>query len=405
MSELYELPNGWEWKTLNDIFLIERGGSPRPIKDYITDDEDGINWIKIGDTKEGEKYIYGTAEKIKKEGLKKSRLVIEGDFILSNSMSFGRPYIVKTKGAIHDGWLLMRDKLDDVSKDYFYYLLGSDYMYQQFSMKASGTTVKNLNIDLVKTTNVPLPPLTEQQRIVEKLDQLFEKIDKAIALHQKNIDEADAFMGSAMNEVFGELEEKYGIQSILDGVYIGCRSGYSPSLIDGKVPFIGMSDIDEKKGINTKYVMMDYKDASTGKTKFESNAVLVGKITPCTQNNKTTIVPSEINGGFATTEVYALHSKDNINPYYLNHYMRSSATNNHLVSTMVGATGRQRVPSETIKGLKISIPHLTVQQKVVTYLDDLSDKIERVKTVQKEKMDSLKALKASILDKAFRGEL
>ena len=113
MSELYELPDGWEWKTLEDVFLIERGGSPRPIKEYITEAENGINWIKIGDTKKGEKYITETAQKIKPEGLKKSRLVTEGDFIMSNSMSFGRPYIVKTKGAIHDGWLLMREKLDN----------------------------------------------------------------------------------------------------------------------------------------------------------------------------------------------------------------------------------------------------------------------------------------------------
>ena len=132
---------------------------------------------------------------------------------------------------------------------------------------------------------------------------------------------------------------------------------------------------------------------------------MVGKITPCTQNNKTTIVPSDIDGGFATTEVYALHSMDNMNPFYLNYFMRSKEINEYLVSTMVGATGRQRVPSDTIKGLEISIPPLQIQQKVVKYLDEISQKIEKVKSVQKEKMDSLKALKASILDKAFRGEL
>jgi type I restriction enzyme S subunit len=111
MSDLYVLPEGWQWKTLEDVFLIERGGSPRPIKSYITDADDGINWIKIGDATKGDgKYIESTEQKIKPEGLKKSRLVEEGDFIMSNSMSFGRPYIMKTKGAIHDGWLLMRAK-------------------------------------------------------------------------------------------------------------------------------------------------------------------------------------------------------------------------------------------------------------------------------------------------------
>ena len=102
MSEEREIPKGWIYVSLGDLFLIERGGSPRPIEDYITDDKNGLNWIKIGDTKGITKYIYHTKEKIKPEGLHKTRMVYEDDFILSNSMSFGRPYIMKTEGCIHD---------------------------------------------------------------------------------------------------------------------------------------------------------------------------------------------------------------------------------------------------------------------------------------------------------------
>ena len=179
MSSLYEIPNSWEWTTLNEVFLIERGGSPRPIKSFITESENGINWIKIGDTKVGQKYIEQTKEKIIPEGLKKSRLVIEGDFILSNSMSFGRPYIMKTKGAIHDGWLVFRDVTKELDKDFFYYLLSSSYIYQQFTHNASGSTVKNLNIEIVKQTNISLPPLNEQERIVKKIEKLFSNLDNS----------------------------------------------------------------------------------------------------------------------------------------------------------------------------------------------------------------------------------
>ncbi|VJW12492.1 type I restriction-modification system, S subunit [Streptococcus pneumoniae] len=84
---------------------IVRGGSPRPIKDYLTSEVDGINWIKIGDTEKGEKYINNVKEKIKKSGLNKTRFVKKGTFLLTNSMSFGRPYILNVDGAIHDGWL------------------------------------------------------------------------------------------------------------------------------------------------------------------------------------------------------------------------------------------------------------------------------------------------------------
>ena len=96
-----ELPEGWEVKKLGDVLSIERGGSPRPISKYLTNAEDGINWIKIADATASDKYIYETKQKITKEGLQKTRMVNKGDFILSNSMSFGRPYIMKTKGCIH----------------------------------------------------------------------------------------------------------------------------------------------------------------------------------------------------------------------------------------------------------------------------------------------------------------
>ena len=208
LNEVFlELEEKYPIKTLNDVFLIQRGGSPRPIKEYITDDKDGINWIKISDATKGDgKYIELTAQKIKQSGLIKSRLVVEGDFIMSNSMSFGRPYIVKTKGAIHDGWLLMREKMKNIDKDYFYHLLSSVYMYQQFSDKASGTTVKNLNIDLVKSSNVILPPLNIQQKTVKYLDEVSQNIEKLKALQIEKKESLKALKASILDRAFrGEL--------------------------------------------------------------------------------------------------------------------------------------------------------------------------------------------------------
>lgn len=72
---------------------------------FITTSSTGINWIKIGDVNINSKYITETKEKITQEGATKSRYVRKGDFILSNSMSFGRPYILEIDGCIHDGWL------------------------------------------------------------------------------------------------------------------------------------------------------------------------------------------------------------------------------------------------------------------------------------------------------------
>ncbi len=174
----FELPDSWKWVKLGIVCTIARGGSPRPIKDYITDDANGINWIKIGDTEKNGKYISSTAEKIKPSGVSKSRMVHAGDFLLTNSMSFGRPYILKTDGCIHDGWLVISQGTEVFDQDYLYWTLSSGFAYSQFCGKVSGAVVKNLNSDKVANAVFPLPPLAEQKRIVAKIEELLPLIER-----------------------------------------------------------------------------------------------------------------------------------------------------------------------------------------------------------------------------------
>lgn len=186
-------PNGVEYKTLGEIATIVRGASPRPIKKYVTNDENGVNWIKIGDVKQGSKYITETKEKITKEGALKSRFVKTGDFILSNSMSFGRPYILKIDGCIHDGWLSISNFEDYVITDYFYYTLMSTSIQNEMKQKASfGGAVQNLNADIVKSIKIPLPPLEVQAEIVKILDDystsvtaLQQELEKELTARKK----------------------------------------------------------------------------------------------------------------------------------------------------------------------------------------------------------------------------
>ena len=172
----FDLPDGWEYERLGNICTVARGGSPRPIEAFLTNDDNGLNWIKIGDTEQGGKYIYCTKEKIRPDGLTKTRYVKSGDFLLTNSMSFGRPYILKTEGCIHDGWLVIGNTEDAFEQDYLYYLLSSSTMYNSLSSLAVGSTVKNLKLDSVKSLLVPIPPLKEQQVIANQIELLFNTI-------------------------------------------------------------------------------------------------------------------------------------------------------------------------------------------------------------------------------------
>lgn len=189
----------WNYVKVGDVCTVERGGSPRPIDKFITDDPNGINWIKIGDATDS-MYITETAQKIIPEGMKKSRYVQPGDFLLSNSMSFGRPYILKIDGCIHDGWLVLRDNGGVFDKRFLYYYLSSPSTYQKFKNMAVGGVVNNLNSDMVRGVTVPIPKMEEQIEIVQTLDN----VSNLIFLRKQQLAKLDELVKARFVELFGD---------------------------------------------------------------------------------------------------------------------------------------------------------------------------------------------------------
>ncbi len=188
----------WEEKKLGDVITVQRGGSPRPISDYITTDEDGLNWIKIGDVSPDSNAIRSTKEKIRKEGLRKTRQVFKGDLILSNSMSYGRPYILEIDGCIHDGWLLLRDDRNSFDKKFLCFVLSSESILRQYKAKASGGVVDNLNSELVQSVSISIPSLPEQQKIASFLSA----VDEKITLIDKQLENLKQYKKSLLQQMF-----------------------------------------------------------------------------------------------------------------------------------------------------------------------------------------------------------
>ncbi len=173
-----EFDNNWEKKNFKELVKLQRGSSPRPIVAYNTTSEDGVNWIKIGDISKDGAFIEKTKEKITKEGAKKSRYVEKGEIILSNSMSFGRPCILKIDGYIHDGWFVIREYDKFFDKEYLCQLLGSEFVQKQYSMLAAGGVVSNISSELVNAVNVNLPSIAEQSKIGNFLHTIDKKINQ-----------------------------------------------------------------------------------------------------------------------------------------------------------------------------------------------------------------------------------
>ena len=190
--------SSWEQRKFSELVQIERGGSPRPIDDFITDTPNGLNWIKIGDAPTQGNYITKTAEKIRPEGLSKTREVHPGDLILSNSMSFGKPYIMGIDGCIHDGWLLIRNTYGVFDLTFLCHLLGTPQMLSQYRSLAAGSTVNNLNKELVGNTVVTIPSITEQRVLGDYLEQL----DNLITLHQRELEKLQSIKKALLEKMF-----------------------------------------------------------------------------------------------------------------------------------------------------------------------------------------------------------
>jgi len=200
-----EFRDAREWKesNLGELTSIVRGGSPRPIDDFLTSAADGLNWLKIGDVDRDAKYIISTEEKVRAEALSKTRVIQPGDFILSNSMSFGRPYISTIQTCIHDGWIAVTKIPASLNSDFLYYALLSERSQKYFFDQAAGSGVQNLNKDIIKTLVLGFPEVKEQQCIADCLSFL----DDFINAQTQKIEALKTQKKGLMQQLFPTLDE------------------------------------------------------------------------------------------------------------------------------------------------------------------------------------------------------
>ena len=308
-TEIGMVPGEWSVSDFGSKVKIYRGGSPRPIQDYLTQAQDGINWIKIGDVREGDKYITSTEEKIIPAGVARSRTVHAGDFILSNSMSFGRPYILNIDGCIHDGWLTIQEYEKTFSKNFLYYLLSSDSVYQQYISMAAGSSVKNLNKEKVSALVVAHPDIKEQERIADALSD----IDSLIATLEKQISKKKAIKQGAMQELLtgkrrlpgfsGEWETRTLHEmsnEMVDGPF-GSNLKTEHYTTERQVRIIQLSNIGEAgwNNANVKYTTFSHA-AELQRCIVQPGSILIAKMMPagraiiCPDNEKSYILGSDV---------------------------------------------------------------------------------------------------------------
>jgi len=393
-----KLPMGWEIKKLGEVLTIERGGSPRPIEKYLTNSPDGINWIKISDATASDKYIFETKEKITKEGLHKTRMVNEGDFILSNSMSFGRPYIMKTSGCIHDGWLVLKENGQKIfDTEFLYYLLSSPYVFNQFDYLAAGSTVRNLNIALVSSVQVPIPPLPEQQRIVSILDEAFAAITKAKANAEQNLKNAKELFESFLQGVFEKKGDGWEEKTIGEiGNPKMCKRIFKEQTTTiGDIPFFKIGTFGKEPDA---YISKEIYDEFRAKYSFPKKGdVLISASGTIGRRVRYDGEPAYFQD---SNIVWIENDEKQVTNDFL--YEFYGACN---WGSTKGAT-ISRLYNDNLKSIKISFPKSKeAQQTIVRQLDALRAETQKLEAVYQKKIADLEELKKSILQKAFAGEL
>jgi type I restriction enzyme S subunit len=184
-TELGEVPESWRVVRINQICKVRRGASPRPIEDASYFSKSGRGWIRIVDATSTYKYLKRTSQYLSKKGESKSVEVNPGDLIMSICATIGKPIIVDIPACIHDGFVWFSELSQDMLGEYLFYVLQNKE--QDFVKKKQIGTQGNLNTKLVGSTIIVLPPNEEQQKIVEILSTVDNKLEKEL-LRKEQID-------------------------------------------------------------------------------------------------------------------------------------------------------------------------------------------------------------------------
>ena len=406
----------WEQRKFSDLVQIERGGSPRPIDDFITDSPDGLNWVKIGDAPAQGNYITKTAEKIKPEGLSKTREVHPGDLILSNSMSFGKPYIMGIDGCIHDGWLLIRNTYKVFDLTFLCHLLGTPQMIIQYKSLAAGSTVNNLNKELVGNTVVTIPTIKEQR----VLGQYLETLDNLITLHQRKYDKLTNVKKSMLEKMFPqngsnapeirfkgftEAWEQRKFGEVFDcTVPNNTLSRAELSYDEGTVLNVHYGDVLIKYG-SVLDVQKDDIPRIPHRCREDFNGALLQDgdvIIADTAEDETTGKACEIGNLQGSAIVSGLHTmvcrpRNRMALGYLGYYLNSNAYHYQLLPLMQGIKVLS-LSRSNIQKTSVSYPSaMKEQQLIASYFSQLDHLI----TLHQRELEKLKNLKKACLEKMF----
>ncbi|GHB47381.1 restriction endonuclease subunit S [Mongoliitalea lutea] len=430
----------WDLKEFSKFIKLDRGSSPRPIQDYLTQDESGVNWIKIGDTKNAvNSVLYQVEEKITLKGAEKSRKVEKGELILANSMSFGKTYQLAIEGCIYDGWFVLRKYENNFNKPFLLQLLNSDFMQNQYKKLSAGGIVQNISSDIVYNSKLYHTTLPEQQKIASCLSSL----DEVIAAHSQKLELLKDHKKGLMQNLFPQPSElgfdrlkddriEKGNKKILqssnpknhnsdnvpkyrfkefenDGEWVEKKLGEILEFKNGinaareqygkGIKFINVLDI-----LNNEFIIYENIIGSVDidESTLQKNSVTFGDIlfqrSSETQEEVGTANVYLDKDNTATFGGFVIRGKKigDYEPAFLNALLKTREIRNS-ISSKAGGSTRFNVGQETLASTTILLPTIQEQQKIASCLSSLDALI----AAQAEKIEQLQLHKKGLMQGLF----
>ncbi len=398
---------GWEKTILGDLSEVVRGGSPRPIDGFLTTDADGLNWLKIGDVDKEAKYVTHTAEKVRPEALSKTRVVNAGDLILSNSMSFGRPYILEIKTCIHDGWIAITKIAKKADRDFLYYLISAPTSQSYFEDNAAGSGVQNLNADIIKALPVCFPSPAEQQKIAECLSS----VDELMAAQARKVDALKTHKKGLMQQLFpreGETQprlrfpefENAGewqtlpLVALADKIMVGIASAATHAYRETGVPMLRNQNIKEGKIDDSSLLFIDpaYEAAHKNKRLRAGDVITVRTGYP----GVSAVVPERYNNAQCFTSLITRPNKAVLDANYLCAFVNSEIGKRFILGAEAGGA-QKNVNAGSLEALPVYLPETPEQQRIAECLSSLDARI----TAETQKLETLKTHKRGLMQQLF----
>ena len=400
----FEVPEGWVWTTLGEVGTWQSGGTPsRSNKTYYGGN---IPWLKTGDLNDG--LISYIPESITEEAVANSSAKINptGSVLIAMyGATIGKLGILTFPATTNQACCACIEFNAIIQLYLFYFLLSQR---NEFTAKGGGGAQPNISKEIIVNTFIPLPPLSEQQRIVMEIEKWFALIDQVehgkvdlqetikrakskvldLAIHGKLVpqnpnDEPAIELLKRINPDFtpcdnGHYENLPGYWCLTDikSIFtINPKNKVADDVIAGFVP---MTNIADGYSNEFRFEPRLWGHIKKGFTHFAEGDIVVAKISPCLENRKSAIVTSLPNGiGAGTTELFVFRSQC-VLPEYGLYFFESDSFINHCAGTFNGVVGQQRVSKSIIESIKFPLPPLSEQKRIVDAVHTAFTKLDTI---------------------------